>query len=106
MAMSEDQLSLFEVEIPVEEVLQDKPISKDQVSKILEAFERAGIMGEPARKEIIASCVVRPVASFDDLLAKDFQRIMKRIEERGNPKPQRVGSAWDTREEDTWIDKL
>lgn len=105
ITMSEEQLSLFAPD-PVEQAVQDIPISEEQVQRILKAFENAGILQDHERKEIITSCVVRPVASFGDLLATDFRRILRRIDEHANRKPQRLGSAWETREEDTWIDRL
>lgn len=59
------------------------------------------------RKDIIESCTFpRSVVNIRELYAKDVRPILRRIHERNSNKSPVVGSAWDNREEDTWIDKL
>lgn len=99
--------SLFDVpgeEVP--EVRQEMPIRPEQVQEIRKAFDKAGILGQKERKELVNSVVVRGVTSLRELRAVEARRILTSIERRtgGDPKPK--GSAWDDREEDTWIDKL
>lgn len=83
----------------------DLPIRDAQVQQLREAFTAAGITSMDDRRAIIESCTIRPVASIRELLAKDVRPIIRRIEERSAPK-QTSGSAWDNRDEDTWIDRL
>lgn len=73
---------------------------------MLEAFEQAGIKRPADQEELIRTCVVRPVASMQDLLAKDVRPILQRIEAKATGKKPVTGSAWDNREGETWIDKL
>jgi len=87
-------------------LLADLPIDDAQVQQLREAFAAAGIVSMDDRREIIESCTVRQVVSIRELLAKDVRLILRRIEERSLPPKQTSGSAWDNREEDTWIDKL
>ncbi|WP_350000932.1 hypothetical protein [Pseudarthrobacter sp. WHRI 8279] len=86
---------------------KDFPIRDHQVAQIRDAFARAGVMDQAERKSIIESCVFREVASVRDVRADEVRRILHRIDQRlraaGRPAG---GSAWDDREEDTWIDKL
>jgi hypothetical protein len=85
----------------------EKPIRADQVTAIREAFTAAGIDDQMRRQEIAQSCVVRPLASLRELTAAEAHRLLKRIKEYATAKPRASGaSAWDLREEDTWIDKL
>ncbi|MGN7201148.1 hypothetical protein [Arthrobacter sp. SAFR-044] len=86
---------------------KDFPIRDYQVAQIRDAFSHAGVMDQAERKSIIESCVFREVASVRDVRADEVRRILQRIDQRvraaGRPAG---GSAWDDREEDTWIDKL
>lgn len=106
--MSDNHLSLFDVpetDTPhTPSTLPDLPIRDGQVREIREAFEDAGIAGQGARKSLIESVVMRDVASLRELRAVEARRVIQRINDTGKPKAQ--GSSWDTREEDTWIDKL
>lgn len=87
--------------------LAEQPIRTEQVTAIREAFTAAGIGSLAERKEIAQSCVVRPLSSLRELTAAEAHRLLKRIRDNANAKPRASGaSAWDLREEDTWIDKL
>lgn len=84
----------------------DPPIRDSQIQQLREAFAASGIDSMEDRRAIIESCTIRPVASIRELLAKDVRPILRRIEERSIAPKQKTGSAWDNRDEDTWIDKL
>lgn len=82
------------------------PIRPEQVHEIRAAFNQAGITEQCERKALIESVVIREVVSLRDLRAVEARRIIERIQQRAAASPKATGSAWDTREEDTWIDKL
>lgn len=82
------------------------PITNAQVQAIRQAFDAVGITSMEERQQIIESCTIRPVANIRELLAKDVRPILSRINQRMTSKGPATGSAWDNREEDTWIDKL
>lgn len=100
--------SLFEIDEPAlsPNVLAPLPIKTEQIQAIRDAFERAGVEGQDDRKALIESVVLREVSSIRELRAVDVPRILQRIEGLRSSKPASTGSAWDNREEDTWIDKL
>lgn len=105
--MNDEIPSLFDVEAPGTSTAQAPlPVRSEQVAEIREAFERAGITGQDQRKEIVDSVTFRSVASLRDLQAVEAHRILKVLKGMQTSKPDRKGSAWDNREEDTWIDKL
>lgn len=107
--MTFDETPLFsfgEVPKTAVETIPEMPMKAEQIKDLERAFADAGISTVQSKREIIASCVVRPFESLDDLLAKDYRPILKRIEGRRAPVQRPVGSAWDNREGDTWIDKL
>lgn len=90
-----------------QEPLQHMSISHEQVAQIRAAFTDAGIIKQNERKAIIESCVIRPVTSLRDLYATDVARVLRVILQRKDAKPRIAeGSAWDNREEETWIDRL
>jgi hypothetical protein len=100
--------SLFEVDAPERHApLQPMPITEEQIAQIRASFADAGIHEQNERKKIIESCVVRAVSSLRDLYATDAHRLLNLLRQRRDTRPKTVGgSAWDNREEDTWIDKL
>lgn len=106
--MYDDASSLFELDEPAlsPNVLAPLPIRPEQIQAIRDAFEEAGVVSQSDRKALIESVVVREVASLRELKAVDAPRILQRIGGMSNPRPTGTGSAWDNREEDTWIDKL
>lgn len=81
-------------------------ISEAQVASIRQAFSSTGIDSMKDRQELLQSCTVRPISNIRELYARDVRRILKRINERSQTAVARSGSAWDNRDEDTWIDKL
>lgn len=106
--MQHDEPGLFDLpEGRQQPVVQSEPkITERQVAKIRSAFEAVGITSMEDRQELVQSCVIRSVTSIRDVYAHEARRILKRIEER-RAGPQRItGSAWDDRDEPTWIDKL
>lgn len=108
MPVYDEAASLFEFDEPGlhSDVLAPLPIKAEQVQAIRGAFAKAGVVSQDERKALIQSVVVREVASLRELNAAEAPRILQRIDGLARPKAATGGSAWDNREEDTWIDKL
>lgn len=106
--MHSDSDGLFDLEQTTQQApLSTPPISEDQISSLRDAFAAARINSMEDRKDVIESCTFpRVIVNIRELLARDVRPILRRIEERRSNKRPAVGSAWDNREEDTWIDKL
>lgn len=104
--MNDSTFEIFAQPDQAPNILTDVPIRDAQVQQIRDAFAAAGVDSMDERRAIIESCTVRKVTSIRELLAKDVPKILRRIEERSLPAKPNSGSAWDNREEDTWIDKL
>lgn len=107
--MQQNEPGLFDLgQEPTQTPSFEEPLITDQqVQSIREAFQFAGITSMEERQELIESCTARPVSSIRELEGRDFRRVLKRIRERQQgPKAGGTGSAWDNRDEDTWIDKL
>lgn len=79
----------------------------EQVAQIRVEFDRLGIVSQDARKEAVEAACLRPVLSLREMTAIEARRLLTRLKDR---KPESAangsGSAWDNRDEDTWIDKL
>ncbi|WP_104091796.1 hypothetical protein [Arthrobacter sp. GMC3] len=100
--------ALFEFDLPKGQTpFGPLPITDAQIAEIRQAFAAAAITEQGGRKAIIDSCVLRPVQSLRDLYSTDFRRVIDRIQNANASQPEAAeGSAWDNREEDTWIDRL
>jgi hypothetical protein len=104
--VTEPAFELFDVPEPTPAVQAEPPITPEQVQSLRQAFDSAGITSMEERQQIIESCTIRSVANIRELLARDVRPILDRIEQRKNSGGPASGTAWDNREEDTWIDKL
>lgn len=104
--MNDNDQFLFDMEEPKEDAFAPSPITNNQITQIRQAFEAAGIESQDSRKTLIESCTFREVASIRELHSHEVRRIITRIQASGAAKGVVTGSAWDNREEDTWIDKL
>ena len=105
--MQPDEPGLFDLEDEAPSPAFEEPAITDlQIASIRQAFEEAGITSMEGRQQLIESCVVRPVAGLRELQARDVRRILKRISDQQHSRGPLTGSAWDNRDEDTWIDKL
>ncbi|MDQ0148039.1 hypothetical protein [Pseudarthrobacter niigatensis] len=86
--------------------IEDVPISPEQIASIRSALDKAGIVSMAERQEVIQSCVIRSISNIRELYSRDVRQVLARIEGWGSKSEPTSGSAWDNREEDTWIDKL
>lgn len=86
----------------------NRPATTAQISQIRQAFETAGISEQADRKSLIQSAVKRNVPSLRDLFDHEVMGVLYRINDiiADQKTTQNGNSAWDDREEDTWIDKL
>ncbi|MET4135386.1 hypothetical protein ABIC21_001594 [Pseudarthrobacter sp. PvP090] len=87
-------------------LLPELAIAPEQIRRIREAFDGAGILEQENRQVLIESVTGRAVASLRELRAVEATRVIDRISQRSAARPTVTGSAWDTREEETWIDKM
>lgn len=106
--MTNEEPGLFDLPESAEAspVIKDPLISPEQMASIRSAFERAGIASMAERQEVIQSCVIRKISNIRELYSRDVRQVLARIEGWGSKSKPTSGSAWDNREEDTWIDKL
>ncbi|MFP3460084.1 hypothetical protein R5O87_04455 [Arthrobacter globiformis] len=106
--MYDEPSFLFDIDesAPSSNVLAPLPIKPGQIEEIRAAFEEAGVSSQDERRALIESVVVREVASLRELKAVEVRRILQRITGVRGRNLTATGSAWDNREEDTWIDKL
>ena len=84
----------------------DSPISPRQVEQVRAAFEGASITSMDERQRIIQESTGRPVENIRQLLSREVMSILSQIDRTGQRVAKTQSSAWDDREEDTWIDKL
>lgn len=81
--------------------------STEQISQIRVAFETAGISDQADRKRLVQSVVKRHVPSLRHLFDYEVTGVIYRIKDIiSGQKATQHRSAWDDRDEDTWIDKL
>ena len=109
MSMTDEEPSLFELATaPASaEPVAAPPIRADQIQEIRQAFQNAELKDQLQRKALVESVVIREVTSLRDLSALEGHRVLKRLRDNRSGAPRASGgSAWDNREDETWIDKL
>lgn len=75
-----------------------------QVDLLRKALDSRGLIDLGARREAIERVVGRPVDSLQTLTQAEALEALKKLGD--SARVSRAGSAWDQRDEDTWIDRL
>ena len=104
-----DDLSLFGDEPrakPGQPGRAELPIADWLVAEIRAALTAQGHTTMAGRQEVVESAVGRPVESLRSLTRAEALRILTLLRSTPAPSAGRASSAWDDREEDTWIDRL
>ena len=100
-------LSLFgdEPDEPVQPVRTEASIADWLVDAIREALTAGGLATMEERQKAIETVVGRPVESLRSLTRAEALRVLSAL--TAEPEQQTgTTSAWDGRDEDTWIDRL
>lgn len=84
----------------------DSPISSRQVQQLRSAFDGAGIMSMDERQKIIQQSTGRQVENIRSLFSREVMSVLSHVDRTGRRVETERSSAWDDREDDTWIDKL
>lgn len=85
------------------------PISEEEIEKIRSAFANANIIDQEKRQHFIQSTLGREISSLSAVLSHEVPRIIYGLNDiifAAKSSTANERSAWDDREEDTWIDKL
>lgn len=81
------------------------PISDWQVDLLRRALDARGLTSMADRRAAIETAAGREVPSLRALTQEEALGILNQFGQEP-PKRSSSGSAWDDREEDTWIDRL
>lgn len=103
-----DELSLFGDEPTASEPVampEPPPVSDWQVDLLRKALDARGLASMVERQAAIEPAAGREVPSLRALTQEEALRILKQFGQEA-PKRSSTGSAWDDRDEDTWIDRL
>lgn len=76
-----------------------------QIDGLRAALDRCGVDSMDDRQRLVVEIVGRPVAALKELTAAEAGRLRDELRRRA-PGPTGIGSAWDQRDRDTWIDRL
>lgn len=91
---------------PVPAASPDSPITPRQVEQLRAAFKAAAISSMDERQQIIQQSTGRQVENIRLLFSREVISILSNIDRTGRRVEKTRSSAWDDRDEDTWIDKL
>lgn len=90
---------------PVQTAHVETPIPDWLVNQLKDALTSLGLTTMAERQLAIEAAAERPVQSLRALTRAEALRVLERLSFRSAP-PAPSASAWDAREEDTWIDRL
>ena len=103
--MGEDALFAIDEPTPVEAPPQPARILTVQVDQVRKALDGLNLATMAERQTVVEEILGRPIATLRDLFSEDVRPLLEGIHVR-KPKQGTEGSAWDERDEDTWIDRL
>ncbi|MCA0146757.1 hypothetical protein [Blastococcus sp. LR1] len=92
-------------EEPDQPVRSETSIADWLVSDIRAALNARGLTTMATRQHAIEAAVGRPVASLRSLTRAEAMRVLSLLVSPETPQRSQ-SSAWDDRDEDTWIDRL
>lgn len=101
-------LSLFGEELPGEpdqSAQAEQPLADWLVNSLREALIARGFVATAERQQAIEAVVGRPVDSLRSLTRAEALRALDQLASASAPQTQSA-SSWDSRDEDTWIDRL
>lgn len=101
-------LSLFgddEPQEPTSAAPSDPPIADWQVDLLRKALDARGLTTMAERQLAIEAAAGRPVESLRSLSHAESLSVLSRLGPI-SPRPSSSASAWDQRDDDTWIDRL
>ncbi|MGR7026341.1 hypothetical protein [Geodermatophilus sp. URMC 62] len=90
---------------PTQPVATEATIADWLVNDIRTALTSRGLTTMAERQEAIEAVVERPVESLRSLTRAEALRVLSSLASATAPQTS-GGSAWDDRDEDTWIDRL
>ena len=103
------ELSLFgesaSPDEPVRPLAGETPIADWLVKNIRTALASRGLTTMAERQQAVEAVVERPVESLRSLTRAEALRVLSSLAATPAPQEGRT-SAWDDRDEDTWIDRL
>ena len=103
-----DELSLFGDDEPAQpEAVQSvpAPIADWQVDMLRKALDARDLTAMAERQEVIEEAVGRSVESLRALTHEEGLRVLSQLGQAPTTQTSSK-SAWDDRDEDTWIDRL
>jgi hypothetical protein len=91
---------------PVEPSATPTPIADWVVQRLREALDAQGLTSMSQRQEAIQSAAGRPVDSLRSLTHQEGLKVLSVMADGAKAGRNGDRSAWDDRDEDTWIDRL
>ncbi|MGO2069231.1 hypothetical protein [Glutamicibacter arilaitensis] len=86
---------------------RDALANKLEIQEIRQAFDKAGISHQLDRQHLIVQALGRNVQALTEVKSSEVKTIVYRIlDSIAGEQAKSTRSAWDDRDEDTWIDKL
>ena len=104
-----DDLSLFGDDEPRDQHIAESapaPITDWQIDLLRKALDARELITMADRRLAIETAAGRSVESLRALTHEEALRVLSRLGPTPTPKSGGLGSAWDQRDEDTWIDRL
>ncbi|MEU0312297.1 hypothetical protein [Nocardioides sp. NPDC006273] len=82
------------------------PAQPWQIDQLRNALDATGVTEMGERQALIEELVGRPVAALRELHFADVRPVLEVLHARRATDATPTGSAWDQRDEDTWIDRI
>lgn len=81
-------------------------VTEWQVDLLRKALDSRGLTDQQARRALIEQHAGRPLTSLRDLTSEEALRVVTALGRSAGQAQPPSASAWDEREDDTWIDRL
>ena len=83
-----------------------QPVAAWQIGQLRTALDNLGVTGMFERQKVVEELVGHPIVALKDLTFDEVRPLLEGLHARKAASPTSSRSAWDERDEDTWIDRL
>ncbi|MEU4450207.1 hypothetical protein AB0F44_02700 [Nocardioides sp. NPDC023903] len=104
--MTDDDM-LFQLgDEPEAQAAAAQPAAAWQIEQLRTALDTLGMTEMSERQRVVEELVGHPITALKELTYDEVRPLLEGLHARKAASPTSSTSAWDDRDEDTWIDRL
>ncbi|WP_406032200.1 hypothetical protein OG801_27310 [Nocardioides sp. NBC_00163] len=104
--MTDDDMLFRFGDEPEEQPAAVQPAAAWQIEQLRTALDNLGVTEMSERQMVVEEIIGHSITALKDLTYDKVRPLLEGLHARKAASPSSSSSAWDERDEDTWIDRL